>query len=180
MSHNFALMFAYHKLTHASQNRTTYHLSDLCLVKVFGHLDLFPLEATLFIELYVVLLAVKDDFVAPIDLSEGREHLDDPQPESGPPLLLVHHYVLDVGTQASVADEFPLDDDTAGANKFACGPVLDDYNLVHVCESGEHGIELPLELGSWDLTHFGELPEYAIETSIVVLFLKPPEKVFGI
>ena len=69
MSQSFALILAYYKSNISSQQRTTYHLCDLCLVEILGHLNLFPFEAALFVELDVVFLTVKNDFVAAIDLS---------------------------------------------------------------------------------------------------------------
>ena len=107
---------------------------------IYGHLHSTPIEAASLVESYFRLLAVKDNFVAPIRPSYFHETLDQSLAEALPSHLFTYDDVLDVAHliyvihvvtyQSSISDKLLLEDDAPCADDLTLPQVLDHDDLV--------------------------------------------------
>lgn len=94
------------------------------------HLVLLLHIPTLLVKRHVVVAAVEDRLVAPADLADVRERLDDAQPELLPLLALVHRDVLDVPDAPEPAQELALREERADRDDAVRRAVHDDDGEV--------------------------------------------------
>jgi hypothetical protein len=66
------------------------------LFEVLGHLYPMTLVPALFIEVYVLLIAIENYLVAPLLFCIVCQSLDDTEPDTGIPMMLIDDDILDV------------------------------------------------------------------------------------